>query len=75
MFFYLILFKKIILELESESIEALELGHSRSQEWEAIWKKLAFYVWIELVIRQDCLGGTVGCLSRNLHSTYSQWYL
>lgn len=46
-----------------------------SQEWETMREKLAFYVWIELVIRQDCLGVTVGCLSRNLHSTYSQWYL
>lgn len=31
-------------------------------------------VWVELVIsRQDLLGSTVGCLSRNLHSNYSQW--
>lgn len=33
-----------------------------SQEWEAMWKKLAFYVKIEMVIRQDSLGATVGCL-------------
>lgn len=33
-------------------------------------------VWVEPVIsRQDLLRSTVGCLSRNLHSNYSQWCL
>lgn len=46
-----------------------------SQEWEALWEKLAFSVRIELIIRQACLRATVGCLSRNLYSNHSQWYL
>ena len=46
-----------------------------SQELEAMWEKLVFYVWIDLIIRQACLRATAGCLSRNLHSNHSQWYL